>query len=183
MVEPNPHESSLRNGRCRLQSRLQTGAFARSGSAPRPAPGRAYRTRPVRSQRLPGEQCAVVDLAVIEQDVLVDVARHTRGALPDERCDLSPGVARRHDVCRGSAARDRARRGGALGSSRPHQHARRANYQRGPGPGALAHRRSADESVRRGQCLVQDGQTIGGVAVAHVERWRDMDAVAENQRQ
>ena len=34
----------------------------------------------------------MVDLAVVEQDVRVDVARHARGALPDERSDLGPGA-------------------------------------------------------------------------------------------
>ena len=38
------------------------------------------------------------------------------------------------------------------------------------------------EPVRDGQCLVQDRESRRSVNVAHVERWRDVDAVTKNQR-
>jgi hypothetical protein len=46
-----------------------------------------------------------------------------------------------------------------------------------------AHGRSAQEFVGRSQRLVQDGQTGRGIAVTHVERWCDVDAVTQNQRE
>ena len=42
--------------------------------------------------------------------------------------------------------------------------------------------RSLPECIGCSQRLVQNGQTVGRVAVADVERWRDMDAVAQDQR-
>ena len=49
-----------------------------------------------------GEQYAVVDLAVVEQDVRID-AVVTRGALADEGGDLGPGRARLHRAPAGDA--------------------------------------------------------------------------------
>ncbi len=83
--KPFPHGQRGLDGRCRLQSRLQTRTFAQPGPAPRSAPGSTCRALGALS-----EQGAMVDLAVVEQDVRVDVARHARGALPDERSDLGP---------------------------------------------------------------------------------------------
>src|SRR5262249_22091558 len=45
------------------------------------------------------------------------------------------------------------------------------------GPGSW----SAQEGVGLGQRLVQAGQAGSGVAVADVERWRDVDAVAQDE--
>ena len=46
--------------------------------------------------------------------------------------------------------------------------------------GQVGRRRSGQEVVGRSQCLIQDGQTGGGVGVAQVERRRDMNAVTRN---
>lgn len=67
------------NGRCRLQSRLQIDTFGRPGPAPRSAPGRWCGTARAFLGAI-GEQGAMVDLAVVEQDVRVDVARHALSA-------------------------------------------------------------------------------------------------------
>ena len=85
------HGSLGWNGRCRLQSGLQIDIFGRPGPAPRSAPGRWCGTSRAFLGAL-SEQGAMVDLAVVEQDVRVDVARHARGALSDERSDLGPGA-------------------------------------------------------------------------------------------
>ena len=42
---------------------------------------------------------------------------------------------------------------------------------------------SGQERVGPGQRLVQDGQPSGGVSVVDVQRWRDMDTVAQDERE
>ena len=82
------------NGRCRLQSRLQIDTFGRPGPAPRSAPGRWCGTARAFLGAI-GEQGAMVDLAVVEQDVRVDVARHRA-----ERCPTNAPISAQLRPCR-----------------------------------------------------------------------------------
>ena len=172
--------------------RLPAGQLPRrppAGLRPRgpPAPARGRRRPRARRRRLPPARRA--RRAALREPV-EQALPLPRRAHPPRRLRQPPGRGDPGDVVRwrrwariGATSPTRSASADARDSiaTRPSESntrgARAMSARLEPAP-----RRSAQECFGCGQCLVQDGETGRGVAVAHVERWRDVDPVAQDQR-